>query len=198
MSFTIKESYTCTLKVSNSKFIGLIFPFSNNFEDLKKEVRSLYPGAKHYCYAYVCDGIIKFSDDKEPEGTAGKPILNSLMKFNLNRVCMFIVRYFGGTKLGKANLAKAYRECANATLNKIKRYEIINAHVYKIEVGYKEYDQLKKLEKKHDFSLFDVSYDEKIKLNVLSKNKLDKNFFILFKDIKLISEDKKEILILKD
>ena len=198
MSFTIKEKNTSILKISNSKFIGLIFPFKNNFEELKKEVKSLYPGAKHYCYAYIYDKAYKFSDDKEPEGTAGKPILNALMKYNLNRVCMFVVRYFGGTKLGKANLAKAYRDCANATLNNIKTYEIINAHVYKIEVGYKEYDQLQKLAKKYGISLSDITYDEKIKLNVISKTKLDKNFFIQFKDIKIIKEDNKELLILKD
>ena len=195
MSFTIKEKYTCITKVSNSKFVGLIFPFANNFEDIKKQVRSLYTGAKHYCYAYVYDKVYKFSDDKEPEGTAGKPILNALAKYNLNRVCMFIVRYFGGTKLGKANLLKAYRDCALATLEKIKRYEIINAYIYKVEVGYKEFDQLKKLAKKYGYSLADVSYNEKIKLNVLSKNKLDKSFFVLFKDIKIISQDQKEILI---
>ena len=198
MSFTIKETSTCITKVSNSKFIGIIFPFKDNFEELKKEVKSSYPGAKHYCYAYVYDGIYKFSDDKEPEGTAGNPILNSLMKYELNRVCMFIVRYFGGTKLGKANLMKAYRNCAVSTLDKVTRYEIINAHVYKIEAGYQEFDPLKKLQKKSGYSLDNVSYNEKIKLNVLSKNKLDKNFFVLFKDIKMLKQDQKEILILKD
>ena len=198
MSLTIKEKYECQIKVSNSKFIGLLFPFKNNFDELKKEVKILYPGAKHYCYAYVYDNFFKFSDDKEPEGTAGKPILNTLINNNLNRVCMFVVRYFGGTKLGKANLLKAYRDCAIVTIKNATLYELVKANVYTIETGYKEFDQLKKLASRYNYILDDVTYNEKIKLNVISKTKLDKNFFILFKDIKVVNISEKEMLILKN
>ncbi|MCF0227466.1 MAG: YigZ family protein [Malacoplasma sp.] len=196
MSFTIKEKASFTLKISNSKFIGVIYPYKNNFDEIKKDIKTEYTGAKHYCYAYVYDNAYKFSDDKEPEGTAGKPILNALTNDKLNRVCLFIVRYFGGTKLGKANLLKAYRDCAMETVKTVKKYEIVNAFVYKLELGYKEFDQLKKMSTKYDFELDEVNYDEKIKLNLLSKNKLDKNFFVLLKDVKILKESKKEMLII--
>ena len=98
--------------------------------------------------------------------------------------------------MGKANLLKAYRDCAMETVKTVKKYEIVNAFVYKLELGYKEFDQLKKMSTKYDFELDEVNYDEKIKLNLLSKNKLDKNFFVLLKDVKILKESKKEMLII--
>ena len=196
MSFTIKKKCESIIKVSNSKFIGIAFAYSNNFNDIKKQVKDLYPNASHYCYAYASDKVYKFSDDKEPEGTAGKPILNTLINKDFNRVCIFVVRYFGGTKLGKANLAKAYRDCAINVLKNVEKYEIVQASTYKVKTGYKEYNQIEKLAKKYGYILDDVVYDEKIKFWILSKSKLGKSFFSLFKDIKILDEKYKEVLML--
>jgi len=103
-----------TLEIKKSKFIGYYYEVdttaevNNILEELKKEHKK----ARHFPYAYRIDGQIKKSDDKEPSGTAGMPILNILDKNNLNHVLLVVVRYFGGIKLGAGGLVRAYSNTA--------------------------------------------------------------------------------------
>ena len=103
-----------TLEVKKSKFIGLLFEINTIDEiniilsDLKKEHKK----ARHIPYAYILGNIAKKTDDKEPHNTAGIQIYNELVRNNLNKHLLVIVRYFGGTKLGASNLLRAYLECA--------------------------------------------------------------------------------------
>ena len=101
-------------KIKNSKFIGYLYEVTSLDEtkiiidNLKKE----HPKAKHIPYAYKINDYLKRSDDKEPSGTAGNPILNIIIKKNLNNQLIAIVRYFGGTKLGASNLLRTYSDIA--------------------------------------------------------------------------------------
>lgn len=103
-----------TLEVKKSKFIGYYYEVDTVedvdiiLEQLKKEHKK----ARHLPYAYKIDGYIKKSDDKEPSGTAGMPILNIIDKNNLNHVLVVVVRYFGGVKLGAGGLVRAYSNTA--------------------------------------------------------------------------------------
>lgn len=105
-----------TLEVKKSKFIGYCYEVDTVeevnaiLEDLRKEHKK----ARHLPYAYRIDGQIKKSDDKEPSGTAGMPILNILDKNNLNHVLVVVVRYFGGIKLGAGGLVRAYSNATKA------------------------------------------------------------------------------------
>lgn len=106
------------LEVKKSKFIGyyyeveLLEDIFLILENLKKEHKK----AKHFPYAYKINNQIKKSDDKEPSGTAGMPILNIIEKNNLNNVLIVIVRYFGGIKLGAGGLLRAYSNAAKETI----------------------------------------------------------------------------------
>jgi len=105
------------LVVKNSKFITLIYQVRTKEEVnfYLEEVRVKYPNATHYCYAYIIDLDKKESDDGEPSGTAGIPILQVLEKNELNQVLCIVVRYFGKIKLGAGGLVRAYTKAV--TLN---------------------------------------------------------------------------------
>ena len=110
---------TCTLEIKKSKFIAYYYEVDSTkevkkiLEYLKKEHKK----ARHIPYAYKIDQEIKKSDDKEPSGTSGMPILNILEKNNLNHTLIAVVRYFGGIKLGAGGLIRAY---SNAVKEVIK------------------------------------------------------------------------------
>lgn len=109
ISFEIKKStfIAYTAKISDVSEVGAIL------EKLKKEHKK----ANHICWAYKIksDGVeqIKFSDDGEPTGTAGRPILSVIDKKRLDNVTVFVVRYFGGVKLGSGGLVRAYTKAAS-------------------------------------------------------------------------------------
>lgn len=126
---TIKDYIENTLIIKNSKFITIIYHIAN-IDDVNKYmniVKDKYKDATHYCYAYILPNIIKCSDDGEPSGTAGKPILDVLSKHNLNFVLAIVVRYFGGIKLGAGGLIRAYSKCISSCLN--------NANIMKLVLG---------------------------------------------------------------
>ncbi len=118
----INNRYESSFIESKSKFIAILIPL-NSPEDYKnklEEIKNIYKDATHYCYAYVYDGYAKSSDDNEPKGTAGKPILRILNLKNLNRVILIVVRYFGGIKLGASKLLRTYVKSASEVVNLIK------------------------------------------------------------------------------
>ena len=133
MSFqyrSVENEYTGLYKDKSSKFIAYLFPiqnqeeFANRLAALKKE----HPQARHFCYAYRLGfpkDVSKSSDDGEPAGTAGKPILNQLLSEDLRNVAIIVVRYFGGTLLGSSGLIKAYKGASADALMK--------AHIIQVE-----------------------------------------------------------------
>ena len=111
---------TYTLEIKKSKFIAYYYEVQtkeeaiNILNDLKKEHKK----ARHIPYAYKIDNDIKKSDDKEPSGTSGMPILNIIEKNNLNHTLIAVVRYFGGIKLGAGGLIRAYSNAAKEVIKK--------------------------------------------------------------------------------
>ena len=106
----INERFECLTEVMKSKFIAILFPIDDP-ELFKKELAKIskeHSKARHIVYAYRLDGKTKSCDDREPKGTAGRPLLELLMKKDLNRVALVVVRYFGGTLLGAGRLLRTY------------------------------------------------------------------------------------------
>ncbi|MFC1554421.1 YigZ family protein, partial [candidate division KSB1 bacterium] len=115
----------------SSRFISYIRQVQNEEEASKylKSIKDKYFNATHHCYAYIVlddsGEILRFNDDGEPSGTAGKPILSILKGKELSNVICIVVRYFGGTKLGVGGLIRAYSEAARSALNlsrSVKKY----------------------------------------------------------------------------
>ncbi|HIS90759.1 MAG TPA: YigZ family protein, partial [Candidatus Faecisoma merdavium] len=103
------------------------------------EVKKIYKDATHYCYAYILDNFEKASDDGEPSGTAGLPILNVLKKENLNHVLCIVIRYFGGIKLGAGGLIRAY---SNATKESIITKKYNKGYLIKVDITYNNIKQI--------------------------------------------------------
>lgn len=103
------------IEIKKSKFYSYKYDVKTKQEcdDIIAKTRQEHKKASHICYAYnLCDSA-KFSDDNEPSGTAGRPILNVLQKKNLKNVLVVVVRYFGGIKLGAGGLVRAYTKSAS-------------------------------------------------------------------------------------
>ena len=123
---SIKENVSGEIIEKKSRFIANIFYIESESEaeDIIKEIKKEYYDARHNCFAYIIDreNISKFSDDGEPSGTAGVPILNILKGRNLSNILVIVTRYFGGTLLGTGGLVRAY---SDATIEALKNADII-------------------------------------------------------------------------
>ena len=120
-----KEIYETTIK--NSKFIGIIIPIESK-DDIKNSLNKLkeeYRNATHYCYAFTLLNDKGFSDDGEPNKTAGIPILNVIEGNDLVNVLIVVIRYFGGIKLGPGGLIRAYSNTCKEVINKSTLVELI-------------------------------------------------------------------------
>jgi uncharacterized YigZ family protein len=106
--------------VNRSRFIGRCFPVSSEAEALERleEIRKKHYDATHNCYAYsLLDGTRRFSDDGEPGGTAGMPIMDTLIRSNTENALIVVTRYFGGILLGSGGLVRAYSKSASDAMN---------------------------------------------------------------------------------
>ncbi|MCK4537313.1 MAG: YigZ family protein [Candidatus Krumholzibacteria bacterium] len=131
------------LNVRNSKFIGLAVPAEDpeQARNIIRETREKYSGCTHVVYAFITGGekseISGMSDDGEPKGTAGRPVMEVLKGRGVVNVLVMIVRYFGGTKLGTGGLVKAYGDCAKAVLSALKVRELVVSVDFRLNVPYR-------------------------------------------------------------
>lgn len=130
--FVIKDKVIHEINVEKSRFIAYITPLEKeaDFQTFKQSVKQLEKGARHYPYAYQVDQNAKSSDDGEPSGTAGRPLLELINNHQLCNIAIIIVRYFGGVKLGAGRLLRTYVEAANAALLQADKYRVIPSYVY--------------------------------------------------------------------
>jgi len=166
---TVKQPAQGLFKDKGSKFIGYIFPLQS-LEDVKGilvELKAEHPKARHVCWALRLStdrSVFRVNDDGEPSGTAGKPILNTLLSANLTQVCVAVVRYFGGTLLGVPGLIHAYKE---ASLAAIKEAEIIEKTIkdrYQIHVPYTQLNKVMKILKDENITILAQDLDTECSL----------------------------------
>lgn len=164
--------------INKSKFITNLICVDNKEEVLNalSDIKNKYKDATHHCYAYIIDNIKRFSDDNEPNGTAGMPILECLEKNNLNHVLCVVTRYFGGTKLGAGNLLRAYSNSVSIALNKTDKVRLINGYKIKLEFDYNNIRDIEKLIK--DYEVIDKIFDKTIIYYVLVDEKFLNNLNI--------------------
>jgi uncharacterized YigZ family protein len=147
---TIEGFFESNLKVKGSTFIAQAYP-SNSKEEAEKilqNVRTKYYDATHHCFAYKIgkDGLnFRYSDDGEPNGTAGKQIFQAINHFELSDILVIVIRYFGGTKLGVGPLARAYYDSAFNTLSNIQIKNIYLTSSFEIICDYNSISFIKKL-----------------------------------------------------
>ena len=147
-------------------------------EKIIKETRKKYFDARHNCIAYRVieeDRILeKSSDDGEPSGTAGGPMLNILQKSNLCNVIVVVTRYFGGILLGTGGLVRAYSEATQKSIEKSEKIEMILGIEMEAKVEYSEYEKFKYYCQKNQIKIEKSNYSEKIICKIaLENNKKD-------------------------
>lgn len=122
-SDTIASFTERIFEVSKSRFIARVYPIENAGEALKRvaDNQKSDPKASHWCWAFSVDGITRSSDDGEPSGTAGRPILSAIEGEALDSVVAVVTRYYGGTKLGTGGLVRAYGGSAREALRAAER-----------------------------------------------------------------------------
>ena len=168
---TILERNEITLIRDRSSFIAVLLHVTS-LESIKnnlEEIRKTYPKAKHYCYAYILDDKKKCSDDGEPAKIAGRPLLELLERKEMNETLLIVVRYFGGILLGASRLMSTYLEAGVNVINSADIVSIENRFVYHMNLAYKEFEELKRLSKKLQFSLENVTYEDRIDVDVLAE-----------------------------
>jgi uncharacterized YigZ family protein len=133
--------------IKGSRFIALVTHVVSLEDALAQlsEQRNSHPDANHVCYAYKLDRIIKFSDDGEPGGTAGRPMLEVLERRNLDYVLATVTRYFGGTKLGAGGLVRAYSGTLAKALDSAGVTEIKDRTELKFRVPFDMMDSVHRL-----------------------------------------------------
>lgn len=148
--------------IKNSRFITRLVKITkkDEVEDILNNVKKEYPKATHYCYAYIVNDYKKASDDGEPGGTAGMPILNVLEKEDMTSVIAIVVRYFGGIKLGAGGLVRAYSSSVRDTLKKAEKILLIEGVQIKITIPYDRQNELNYILK--DSEIVDKTFTDKV------------------------------------
>ena len=161
-----------------SIFIGEAFPVSTEAEALAciDAVKKRYPDARHHVYAYVLreNSIMRFTDDHEPQGTAGMPVLDAIRKNGCTDIVVVVTRYFGGTLLGTGGLVKAYTSAAVGALEaaKVITYDIYTSLT--IDVSYSDFQKFAPIFAELEFRTEDIRYTDKVLISgTIRKNNLD-------------------------
>jgi uncharacterized YigZ family protein len=177
---TVKNFEEFKFKEKGSLFIGQAFPAvaKDDAEKILDEAKKKYYDATHHCYCYhLYDGETRYSDDGEPNGTAGIRILNAIDHFTLTNVLVIVIRYYGGTKLGVGQLGKAYYQSAFGVLNNSQK--IKKSNYLKIAVKY-EFDftsQIHNVLAKYDAEIINNYYDDNPSIEFLLKPDKYENLF---------------------
>lgn len=172
---TIFENVIYKEEIERSKFIGYLFHIENQ-DDLKtkiKEIQKEYPKANHYCYAYSINGKLKNSDDGEPSGTAGNPIQEAIIQNKLDNICIVVIRYFGGRKLGAGGLTRAYINTALKTISMSKIQEIVDTVSFSIKFDYSLNNVIQRYLAEHNIQILSTNYDLNVELIIVTNDNID-------------------------
>ncbi len=183
---TVQEEEQIQIVEKKSKFIAEIHPVSNiqQVENKIKDIKKKYYDAKHHCIAYriIDEGRVveRASDDGEPSGTAGAPMLNLLKGNNLCNVVVVVTRYFGGILLGTGGLVRAYSEATNLVIQKSKLVCKTGGFEITLKLDYSNLDTFSYYCKNNNIKILNIEYAENISIKI--EMETDKKE-ILMKDI---------------
>ncbi len=166
--FSVKNQAREEIIEKKSRFIASVYPIKDKQEadNILSDIKKEFWDATHNVYAYILpDNICKYSDDGEPQGTAGLPVFNVLQKKRLQNVLVIVTRYFGGTLLGKGGLVKAYTDATVKGVEAANIYEIIEYNYVEIVCEYNIKDKVLYFLDKNQHEYI-PDYFEKVKFTV--------------------------------
>ena len=150
------------LIIKGSRFLSEVFIIQNQAEvrTIIKEQKNKYSDATHVCHAFISGKnaeVMGMSDDGEPGGTAGRPMLDVLKGRSVTNILVTVTRWFGGTLLGTGGLVHAYGDSVKQVLDKLELVELIDKSSFSFKCDYAQYQVLKKL--MQNYKLYDVTED---------------------------------------
>jgi uncharacterized YigZ family protein len=171
---TITSSTETKYKEKGSVFISKAFQI-NNLDEVDSKLNNIkkeYYDASHHCYAFkLHNGIFKYSDDGEPNGTAGIRILNAIDHFELTNILIVVTRYFGGTKLGVGPLGKAYYKSAIQTIDSVQIKVLKPYKKIYISADFSYTSHVHRILSKHNAVIKNSTFDTKANFDCLSEEK---------------------------
>ncbi|MDR6381857.1 IMPACT family protein [Paraburkholderia caribensis] len=167
-TFTLPSALQAELDIRKSRFIAYAIPVADRdaaMEELRR-LREAHPTATHVCWALLAGGQSGMSDDGEPSGTAGRPILEVLRHHDLDGVLAAVVRYYGGVKLGAGGLVRAYTDAIATALQDAPRVERIALASLQVEIGYPDEARVRRWIEQENFALEASAYDMNVQLTI--------------------------------
>ena len=160
---TVKQNVKNEIIIEKSRFITTLYRVQGEEEakSFVQSVKQTYPDATHNCYAYIADEggfFAKFSDDGEPQGTAGLPMLETIKAKGLKQVAVVVTRYFGGVKLGTGGLARAYADCVKKAIEKAGVKNVVWSTTFKTETAYALYPKIVKIIESCNGAVLNLEY----------------------------------------
>lgn len=205
---TIAETATSEVVEKKSRFIANMFYVESleEAEEKIKKIKKKYYDARHNCFAFSIynesGNITKFSDDGEPSGTAGAPMLAILNAQNLSNVLVVVTRYFGGVLLGTGGLVRAYSEATKQVIKNATIVEKDYGLICSYTVLYEDLEKIKYYFKQENIKIVDFNYAENVEINVeITEKKYQKildNIENLNFKILNVEKEKKAFIILSN
>ena len=159
--------------IKKSRFITYIGRAENGDQATHfiEQIKRLHPDARHHCWAYIAGHPtatteIAFSDDGEPQGTAGKPILNVLQHRNIGEIVLVVVRYFGGIKLGAGGLVRAYSSSAHLAIEKLPTTMLVSTVTLKCTFDYSLETRVMHTLQERQVPVIKADYAERVCLHI--------------------------------
>lgn len=179
--YSVFTEYRSEKLIERSRFISTCLHVESEEEAraFLARVRTEFPDATHHCYAFVADtlgNLMRFSDDGEPQGTAGMPILDALRGKKLYQTAVVVTRYFGGVKLGAGGLVRAYSGAASECLDGAEKRFFEPCARYMLTLGYELSDAVRKYISANGWMLADAQYSDCVRLTVAVRSREEEAF----------------------
>lgn len=167
--------------VKKSRFIASVFSVENTAEaeNIIEQVKKKYWDARHNCYAYVIKGdtvLKKCSDDGEPQGTAGRPMLDVLCGEEIYNILVVVTRYFGGTLLGTGGLIRAYTDAVKEGIKASDIMQKYRAYKVRVTADYTFMGKIQYTAASHDIAVHDIIYGDKVEFVMLVQHSMIDKF----------------------
>jgi uncharacterized YigZ family protein len=165
-TYTLAAPVTAEIDIRKSRFIALAIPVADRAAAMREldALRAQHPTATHVCWALLAGGQSGMSDDGEPSGTAGRPILEVLRHHEVDGVLAAVVRYYGGIKLGAGGLVRAYTDAIATAMQLAVRIERIERGLVKVDVDYADEARVRRWIEQEDCELVEHAYDMTVRL----------------------------------
>ncbi len=173
--YTIHTGGTGEIEEKKSRFIATVAPVSSEEEAVVfiASMKKKYWDARHNCSAFITGDRgekSRCSDDGEPSGTAGRPMLDVLEGAHVTNVCVVVTRYFGGTLLGTGGLVRAYSAAVRAALDNCTLIKKLNGYLLKVTLDYNDYGKIEREAAKKGYLIHEKDYGENVTVSFLTED----------------------------